>query len=412
MVAFACVIVCLTAFSWGRFLHHPENRYYPLMWPDDRHSDLWNYRGKMLHLERGAGYVGSGLPVFNYLAPAAFLYHLLLSSAHPVGLFETCVLGSFSVLLAGSLFLLVRQGLARWESVLGIFAIAVSFPIAFVIHRSNLEGFVWIAVTVSLCLFLRRWYTASAIFLAFAMSIKPFPIVVLLLFLARRQYRAAVLSVAFTSVLVLWGLAALGPGILAAYRGLQSGVLLYTQGYLRTFRTPPEQQYSHGMIDVMRVLYLKYVWLFRHVGPESFIDKPTPSMFPVVYAALAPVIAGLMLWRLRTMPALNQVLGTGIALTLLPPSAADYTLCSLYLPALLLGYFLSTEVRSGRVPWRLQHMLLLVLPCAALLSPLNLFGLWTGVARFVLLLALAAGALTLPLRSTAFDADARLGPTI
>ena len=89
------------------------------------------------------------------------------------------------------------------------------------------------------------------------------------------------------------------------------------------------------------------------------------------------------------------------------PYLTTYTLCALYLPVLLLGFSLVTEVRSGRVRWSARHMLLLVILCAALLSPLNPFGFWTGLVRLFLLLVLSVGALTLPMATPAFDPDAR-----
>lgn len=403
IVIFAVVVLSLTVATWARYLHLPQDKTYPLMWRWDSFSDLLDYRGKMLHLERGASFVGSGLPVFNYLAPAAFLYHWLLGSNDPTFWFLTVVVGGFGMLLLGAGWMLWRNKLLQTEDVLALVAMGVSFPFTFLVHRANLEGFVWLAVTASLLLLLRQRYICAAVLLALAMSIKPFPAVLLPLFLVRRRYLAVLVSVGITAALVIWGLAELGPDVLGAYRGLHFGVALYTRGYLQSFRTPLEQQFAHGLIDVERALYLKYLWLFRGISPDSLVDKPTPRFFVPVYAGAALLIVTGMLWKLRNMPAINQVVGCGLALTMLPPSAADYTLCSLYLPTLLIGYFLVTEVRSHRVRWGLPHMILLLLPATMLLSPLNMFGLWTGPVRFLLLLMFSAGALVLPLRTPTLD---------
>ncbi len=380
------------------------------MAPFDRWADLWNYREKMLHLERGAAFVGRGSPVFNYLAPAAFVYHVLLRAPHPVATFTVLVVGAFALLLIASGVLLVRRRLFRWEEMLALLALAASYPMSFVVYRANLEGIVWAVVTAALCLFLSRRYMAAAIVLAMAMSIKPFPAILLLLFLARRQYRAAMLSVGVAVTLVLCGLAALGPGVIRAYQGLQYGVLLYTHQYIKTFRWPYEQQYAHGILDCIRVLYLRWASTHAHIDPDKVIGTPTPVVFPLIYAVIALVIGVVMVWGLRRKPAVNQVLGASIGLTLLPPSSADYTLCALYLPVLLLGYFLVTEVRSGRAVWGVRHMLLFVVPCAVLLSPLNLLGFWTTPLRLFLLLALAAGAISLPLAIHALDVSAQVAP--
>ena len=203
-------------------------------------------------------------------------------------------------------------------------------------------------------------------------------------------------------------LPALGPGVFAAYRGLQPGLLLYTHDYLRTFRSPFEQEYSHGVLDALKALYEKQIWFRFHTGPLTFTGMVTPPTFLALYGTVALLLAALMIFRLRRLPMLNQVLGVCIALTLLPPSAADYTLCSLYLPALLSGYFLCTEVRSCRACWTWPHMLLLLLPLAALLSPLNVFGFWTSPSRLLLLLILCGGTLFLPLRLMELDGAIRV----
>ena len=397
IVTFALVVLCLTGMTWARYFHDRDGRVFPLFLHADRFNDLLNYSVKMLHLDLGAKFVGSGFPVFNYLAPAAFLYHFLLSAPNPIVLFLTLVVGPFALLLAGAAFLLMRAKLFRWESALGLFALAVSFPMVFVLYRANLEGVVWALTTVALCLFLRRRYTGSALFLAFAMSIKPFPSILLLLFVARRQFRAAALCVGVGAVTILGSLAAIGPGVLQGYEGLRPGVLLYTHEYIQTFRSPIEQEYTHGILDVLKVMYEKTFWFRFHTPPYSFDGQLTPTIFPAIDAVIALGIGAVMVWRLRRMPILNQVFGATLALALFPPSAADYTLCSLYLPTLLLGYFLSTEVRSGRFQWTARHMLLLLLPLAALMSPLTLLGLWTSAARLLFLLLLAYGVISLPL---------------
>lgn len=408
ILTFVFVIVCLTILSWSRYLHHPEDRLFPLLWPADRYNDLLNYSGKMLHLERGAAFVGKGYPIFNYMPPAAFVYRFILSARNPVVCFQAIVLGAFLLLLVTAAILLIRRVLFRLEDGLGLLALAGSFPIMFVLYRGNLEGIVWASVTAALCLFLRRWYMAAAVALALAIAIKPFPCFLLLLFAARRQYRAALVSLVVAAGLVIWGLAALGPGVLSAYKDLQPGVQLYTHDYLLTFRSAYEQEYAHGILDSLKVLYEKRAWLVYHIEPYRLDGAFTPAVFLTIDGIAATLIAGLMVFRLRRMPTVNQLLGAGIALTLLPPSAADYTLCSLYLPILLIGYYLVTEVRSGRMRWTGWHMLLLVVPLAALMSPMNLFGFWTSVARLMLLLALTAAALLLPLRLPKIDSAPKL----
>jgi hypothetical protein len=50
----------------------------PLFDRDDRFGDLTNYSGKIAHLADGGAALGSGFPVFNYPAPAAYVYAFFL----------------------------------------------------------------------------------------------------------------------------------------------------------------------------------------------------------------------------------------------------------------------------------------------------------------------------------------------
>ncbi|MDR3744499.1 MAG: hypothetical protein P4K80_00020 [Acidobacteriaceae bacterium] len=47
---------------------------------NDQFRDLTNYAEKTAHLHGAAAALGSGLPAYNYPAPAAFVYKILL---HP-----------------------------------------------------------------------------------------------------------------------------------------------------------------------------------------------------------------------------------------------------------------------------------------------------------------------------------------
>ncbi len=82
-----------------------------------------------------------------------------------------------------------KHSRVRWLTAAAAFATAAfSFPPFFLLDRANIEGLVWIATSLGLVFFVRRRYSSAALLLALAASMKIFSGVLLLLFLAKKQY--------------------------------------------------------------------------------------------------------------------------------------------------------------------------------------------------------------------------------
>ena len=89
---YALLLVAMTALSWAVYLASGRVELFrPLFDPNDRFRDLTNYAGKMAHLADGGAALGRGFPVFNYPAPAAYVYASFLRGFSPS--FSSCILG-------------------------------------------------------------------------------------------------------------------------------------------------------------------------------------------------------------------------------------------------------------------------------------------------------------------------------
>jgi hypothetical protein len=107
-----------------------------------------------------------------------------------------------------------------------------------------------------------------------------------------------------------------------------------------------------------------------------------------IYLPSAAIFVIWVVYRLRKKPFLNQVFSLSICLTLFPLLAADYTMTILYLPMGLFLLFLLRDVAKGRVFFSDTRILSILLPCALLMSPLPLLGIWAGDMRSIVLLCL------------------------
>jgi hypothetical protein len=109
-----------------------------------------------------------------------------------------------------------------------------------------------------------------------------------------------------------------------------------------------------------------------------------------------------VLFRIFKMPAVNQMIMLGVAMTLIPPSAGEYTLLSLYVPFGAFVIFLMKDVATGRVQFKQQYILIVLTLFALLLTPMTFLGKFTGVTKTLTLLCLLTAAGSLPMPSLLF----------
>ena len=390
----------------------------PLFSKGDQFHDLTNYVGKTTHLYHGSAALGAGFPIFTYPAPAAFVYKALLHTfpGHAVRTYlvflASCILGFALVAWRAC----CARRTVRPAAAAAIVTTAVlGYPMWFVADRGNLECVAWVLSAAGLCFLLRAKYRTAAVLIGLAACVKPYSILFLLLLLCRRKYKEVALSVVTIVFVTLAALTALGPNPWKAYQDLKPGEQLYLGMYVFNMAPVEEERFNHSLLDGMKSAALTVEMGGIHpikalVEVTQLREEPggwhSVHSLVRVYPYVAIAGFGLLLAAFYRMPMLNQLTALGVAITLFPPCAPDYTLLALYVPFGAMVVFLTREVAPGKVAFSNHSMLALAAIYALLFSPLTFLMIYAGDAKLFLLLALLFVTARSPMHSAYFDGAA------
>ena len=415
---YALLLVAMTALSWAVYLESGRVEFFrPIFDRADRFRDLTNYSGKIAHLADGGAALGSGLPVYNYPAPAAYVYAFFLRGFphHPVHVFLALLLAG---LLLGA-FLLWKAAHLRGARVSGLTAaiaatVICGSPMAFIADRGNLEGVVGLILGTGLVLFIAERYFGSAVFIGLAASIKPFPGLFFFLLARKKRYREIAVGFAIAAGSIILALTALGPTPVKAYEGLQPGVNRYYNNYIITVLPPDERRFAHSIMDCMKSIASASFAAPSQQAPAQASPRPGGSspvtrslsdeQMHAIFLASLLLAAGTLvfiLWRIYKLPAVNQMILLAVAVTLLPPVSAEYTLIHLYVP---FGAFLIFLARDAAVHVEIKHSVILTILIlfALLFSPLTFFNMFSGDVKMCLLTAMLIVVSVNPMPSSIF----------
>jgi hypothetical protein len=435
---YALLLVALTAFSWAvYFASGNVELLRPLFDRNDRFRDLLNYAGKMAHLADGGPALGKGFPIFNYPAPAAYLYAFFLR-----GFPNHSVRAFLIVLLAGLLLgaFLLWKAAHTWEGRMPGLTAAIAAtvicgsPMAFAADRGNLEGVVALILGAGLVLYIAQRYFGAAVFIGLAASIKPFPGLFFFLLLRKKRYREVAVGLGVAACSILLAFTALGPTPIKAYKGLQPGVNLYYNKYIMQELPPDEKRFAHSIMDSMKTS--AHIWprisnKRRSTGlrelrsasltfpsppapaqasPRPARSSPAPGslsydqMHMIVFASLflASCVLLFALWSLYKLPAVNQMILLAVAVTLLPPVSGEYTLIQLYVPFGAFLIFLTRDAAAVDVKIKRSVVLTILTLFALLFSPLTFFSRFAGDVKMCLLTAMLIVVSRNPMPSSIF----------
>ena len=205
-----------------------------------------------------------------------------------------------------------------------------SYPLLFCLDRGNLEIYVFLAMAAAVFLLERGKSLAGAAFLALAIAVKGYPAVFLLLFLKRKDWRAALLACGLAGALVLAPLLLYKGGFAANLTGLRHNMDFFFHRYALD-----NYDYTHNssLFNLERIgSYILYGWQDR-----SFMLR----MFNLA-ALLLGGGAAYYIWRKENL-LWKQVALLVCATVLLTPASNDYKLIALFLP---LWLFINESARS------------------------------------------------------------------
>lgn len=409
------ILTLLQAVAWALVRIPHSHAFSPLFGKEDRGRDLTNYAEKFNHILFSSSSIGSGLPVFNYPAPSAFLYWLFLHGLgpHPFRMYLLVSVAAIIVLILLT-FRLFRGVPIMLASAMAVFLL-FSQPVLFTLDRGNIEVFVWIVSAVSIVALLSGRSRVAAIFLGLAMALKPFPALLLFLFLRLRRFKEALAACAIAAAAIVLALIGIGPNPVQAYRNLQPGVKIYLDHYVLQPVYLSELAFEHSLLDTEKtaVITVKarslrapvYGEVIEHIQAEvRETGREWRYGRPLLYSSMlfGLLLLSVSLYRLWRLPVPNSVVALGVLITLLPPVSAEYTLLGLIVP---LGVVLWSAAH-GSPEWppimRRTYIWTTVL-LAALLSPITILRMWNSAFKCALLLTLLFVVLRYPLRRLALE---------
>ncbi len=207
----------------------------------------------------------------------------------------------------------------------------VCYPILFCLDRGNLDLFVFIFSI----LFVRHWIKSnmklSAVYLSIAISMKLYPGILGVLYLTKRQFKAAFLTFFLVVIETLSSAAILPGGILGSLRLLTNNLRSFTNNYVYSWSGTEHNSTYYGTFKILAGYY----------SPKLLHNM---NQIVLIFSVLALIITALMIAYLifREHVLWKQLTFLTFSLILLPHVSFDYKLIFVLLPALL--FMTSTEL--------------------------------------------------------------------
>ena len=353
----------------------PRPNYNPL--GGARYEDLMEFSPVYRLLHTADFYEGINTSRVTYPPLGMVLFWLLYASGHPIGVY----LGTAAVWLAACVWG-VRRGLMA-EGIGGVTATLfpltvalVSFPIAGLLQRGNIELFVWVAAGMGTWLFVRGRENAAAVLWGLAAAVKLYPIVLLGLLLPKGKWRAfAVGAGTFVGVTVA-SLAWLGPTIGIAWHGAVKNVFRY-QGIRVGEWSLHELAANHSVFGLAKFVALA-------------MGLPLAKLTLPYYACGAALMGWVFFGRLWRMPMANQLLALTAFMVALPPISYFYALVHLCAAWVVLVF---VAIRAGKVGMRVKGLRMAMALLVPVFASFMLFtfprvGLFGGLVQACLLVGL------------------------
>lgn len=310
------VLVCLVmrvAFHRG----FPYNTF--LFDPTDRFNDFFN-----LHRIRFAPYAKFIL-VGNYF-PLFYVLQIALGVAGSKAAFAVYMLGflGFFLALAWRQLRTSGHGQALVDTLIFTF---FSYPVLFALDRANSEIWEFVLMCGFVHFYRRAEGTKAGLLLAVAGSLKPFPLLFLMLAVAERRWRDVLACLGTAAVLSVAALRCFGPDMVGSLKGLAVNLAAYN----RLFATPGDAglYFGHSLFGLLKTVL--YFGARHHHGAAAINHLAIACLVFAVLAVLG-VTACIATVEMAFWKKAALVI---IAMDLLPLVSADYKLLDFFIPLFL-----------------------------------------------------------------------------
>jgi hypothetical protein len=259
------------------------------------------------------------------------------------------------------------------------------------VQRGNLELFVWMLVAGGVWSWWRGWDDAAAALWGLAAAVKLYPVVMFVLLLPRRRWRALAVGMAALVGSTVAAMAWLGPSMGVVWRGWEGNVFGY-QGVRVGQWSLHELAANHSVFGLVKVAAM-------------MVGVPLGRLAGAYYACGAVAFAVAWFGRLRGMPKANQLLGVSAFMVMLPTVSYFYTLVQLVAVWVVLVF---VAIDAERVGVTARGMGVAIGLLAGLFASFMLFTfprvyLFGGLVQGVMLVGLFACAVRFPFTVDADD---------
>ena len=330
---------------------------------------------------------------------AAIVMAGLYSAASPVLRYLEVTAVWLAVAVWGVRRALMRVGIGGVTATLfPLTLVAFSFPIARLVHEGNVELALWVLTAAGVWAYLREYDDAAGVLWGLAAAMKLYPVILLVLLLPRRKWRAFALGVAAfvaATALALWWL---GPTMGVAWRGSLHNVFGY-QGIRASEWSLRELAANHSVYGLVKMAAM-------------MTGVPLARLTLPYYACGAVAMGWAFFGRLWRMPVANQLLAVTAFMVMFPPVSYFHTLVHMYAPLLVLLFVAIDEQKAGaeRAGVQVRGLKLTVLLFVPLFAAFTLFlfprvYVFDGLVQAGLLVALFGCAVRFPFAVDGVEAD-------
>lgn len=340
-------------------------------------------------------------PVFAAVAYppfAAAVMAPLYAVAIPELLFVAVSVAWLSVVVWWVRGRLVRAGISPVAATFfPLTSVLISFPIERLVHQGNIELVLWIFAAAGAWAYMRDYDDAAAVLWGLAAAMKLFPVILLILLLPRRRWRAFGIGIGTfvgVTVLSLWWL---GPTIGVAWRGSLQNVFGY-QGVRAAEWSLRELVANHSLINLVKMGAL-------------ILQFPVANFTLPYYACGALLMGTAFFGKLWKMPVANQLLAVSTFMVMFPPISYYHALVHMYAPLLVLMFL---AIRAGQANIHVQGLTLTVMLFVPLFASFTLLTfprvlLFAGVVQGLVLGMLFLCALQYPFADPRARSSAGVG---
>jgi len=223
-----------------------------------------------------------------------------------------------------------EQPLDCWQTIITLFLL--SYPVLFCLDRGNIENLLFILVSLFVVAFINKKYFLASILLALAAGMKLYPLALIVLFIKKRRYPAALSTIIFLLIFTITSYSLLQGGLIVNVRQSLSGMHQYANSY---YILDNGFNFYTSLFTYVK-LYIYSSLANTGLLTLEMVKQSMNSVMPY-YTLTTLLLYGLLalhiLWKeTQIWKQLLLIMG---AIILLPPASADYKLIYLFIPLLL-----------------------------------------------------------------------------